>query len=47
MCCFGCPKDGKQPMHLTYVPRADAAEARIYTRVKVTGVKVRGGARWA
>lgn len=43
MCCFGCPEDGKQPMHLTYIPRADAAGARIYTRVKVTGVEVEGG----
>jgi choline dehydrogenase-like flavoprotein len=43
VCCFGCPEDGKQPMHLTYVPRADAAGARIYTRVKVTGVEVEAG----
>ncbi len=43
LCCFGCPEDGKQPMHLSYIPRADAAGARIYTRVKVTGVEIESG----
>jgi len=43
VCCFGCPEDGKQPMHLTYIPRADAAGARIYTRVKVKRVLVERG----
>ncbi|HEY7874668.1 MAG TPA: GMC family oxidoreductase [Actinomycetota bacterium] len=49
-CAFGCPTDAKQAMHISYLPRAQRAGARIYSRARVrriehgdgcaTGVKV-------
>ncbi len=30
-CCFGCPIDAKQSLHLSYIPQALAAGATIYT----------------
>jgi choline dehydrogenase-like flavoprotein len=35
VCAFGCPSDAKQAMHLSYLPRAEAAGARIYARCRV------------
>lgn len=32
VCAFGCPSDAKQAMHLSYLPRAEAAGATIYAR---------------
>ena len=33
-CAFGCPTDAKQAMHVSYLPRAHAAGARIYARAR-------------
>jgi choline dehydrogenase-like flavoprotein len=35
VCAFGCPSDAKQAMHLSYLPRAEAAGAVIYARCRV------------
>jgi len=42
VCCFGCPTDGKRPMHLTYIPRAVSFGAEIYPNCMVTEILVRG-----
>ncbi len=34
VCCFGCPSDGKRPMHLNFIPRAVKAGAEIYPRCR-------------
>ncbi|MFQ5665329.1 MAG: GMC family oxidoreductase N-terminal domain-containing protein [Candidatus Binatia bacterium] len=34
VCAFGCPQDAKQAMHVSYVPQAVAAGARLYTRCR-------------
>jgi ferredoxin len=41
VCAFGCPSDAKRAMHLSYLPLAEAAGARIYARCRVR----RGGGR--
>ena len=38
VCAFGCPSDAKQAMHLSYLPLAEDAGARIYARCRVTRV---------
>jgi len=38
-CGMGCPVDGKQAMHLTFLPDAVAAGARIYTDVEADRVE--------
>jgi len=43
VCAFGCPQDAKQAMHVSYVPRAQAAGARLYTRCRVGRVLLSGG----
>src|SRR6058998_669496 len=44
-CAFGCPSDAKQAMHLTYLPAACAAGARLYARCRVERMRIeRGGA---
>jgi choline dehydrogenase-like flavoprotein len=43
VCAFGCPQDGKQAMHVSYVPRAQAAGARLYTHCRVDRVLLSGG----
>lgn len=43
VCAFGCPQDAKQAMHVSYVPRALADGARLYTRCRVTRVLASGG----
>jgi choline dehydrogenase-like flavoprotein len=43
VCAFGCPQDGKQAMHVSYVPRALADGARLYTRCRVERVLLSGG----
>ena len=35
VCAFGCPQDAKQAMHVSYVPRALDAGARLFTRCRV------------
>jgi choline dehydrogenase-like flavoprotein len=39
-CAFGCPSDAKQAMHLTYLPAACAAGARLYARCRVERVRL-------
>jgi choline dehydrogenase-like flavoprotein len=34
-CAFGCPSDAKQAVHLSYLPRAEAAGATVFSRVRV------------
>src|SRR2546426_3955689 len=43
VCAFGCPQDAKQAMHVSYVPRALAAGARLFTRCRVDRVLLSGG----
>jgi len=43
VCAFGCPSDAKQAMHLSYLPRAEAAGARIYARCRLDRIEVEGG----
>jgi len=42
-CCMGCPNDAKQATHLSYVPRALRAGARLYVRCRVRRILVEGG----
>lgn len=42
-CVFGCPSDAKQAMHLTYLPAAMAAGARLYARCRAERVRLVGG----
>lgn len=37
-CAFGCPTDGKQAMHVTYLPAAVEAGARVISGAEVTKV---------
>jgi choline dehydrogenase-like flavoprotein len=43
VCAFGCPFDAKLGMHVTYLPLAAKAGARIVTGCRVDGVVVQGG----
>ncbi len=43
VCAFGCPSDGKQAVHLSYLPRAEAAGAVIYARCRVRRILQRDG----
>lgn len=43
VCALGCPSDAKQAMHLSYLPRAEAAGARIYARCRVRRILVERG----
>ena len=38
-CAFGCPRDAKQAMHLTYLPMAVEHGARIYANTRVERVR--------
>jgi choline dehydrogenase-like flavoprotein len=42
VCAYGCPSDAKQATHLSYLPRAQAAGARIYARCRVDRLAVEG-----
>lgn len=42
-CPFGCPLDAKRGMHVSYLPRAVAAGARVRAGVEVERVLVEGG----
>jgi choline dehydrogenase-like flavoprotein len=42
VCAFGCPSDAKQAMHLSYLPRAEAAGARVYARCRVGRIDAEG-----
>ncbi len=41
-CAFGCPKDAKQAMHLTYLPQAVEAGARVISGARVERVTFHG-----
>ncbi len=43
VCAFGCQKDAKMAMHVSYLPRAAASGARIFSDARVEKVVVRGG----
>jgi choline dehydrogenase-like flavoprotein len=42
VCAFGCPSNAKQAMHLSYLPKAEAAGARIYARCRVGRIEAEG-----
>jgi choline dehydrogenase-like flavoprotein len=42
-CPFGCAIDAKRGMHVSYLPRAVAAGARVRAGVEVTGVQMKDG----
>lgn len=42
VCCFGCPSDGKRPMHLNYIPRAIEKGAQIYKHCEAKSLIVKG-----
>ena len=42
-CAFGCPTDAKQAMHVSYLPRAFRAGARIYSGCRVDRIVVENG----
>src|SRR5438093_725816 len=44
-CAFGCPSDAKQAMHLTYLPAACAAGARLYARCRASAWRSRTASR--
>lgn len=43
VCCFGCPSDAKLAVGLTFLPRARAAGARVWTQTRATSVRIEGG----
>ncbi len=43
VCAFGCPQDAKQAMHVSYVPRALDAGARLFTRCRVDKILLSAG----
>lgn len=42
-CILGCSYDAKQSMLVTYVPRADASDARIYANARADRIELEGG----
>lgn len=42
-CAFGCPTDAKQAMHLSYLPRAQKAGARVFARARADWVTMERG----
>jgi len=42
-CSFGCPVDGKQAMHVTYLPDAVRLGARVYADVRADRIEVKRG----
>ncbi|MBI3541252.1 MAG: GMC family oxidoreductase [Deltaproteobacteria bacterium] len=43
MCCFGCPVDAKQAVHLSYIPQAIEHGAKLYTHCRVEKINPRQG----
>ena len=43
VCAIGCPQDAKQAMHVSYVPQALDAGARLYTHCRVDRVLLSAG----
>jgi choline dehydrogenase-like flavoprotein len=44
-CVFGCPSNAKQAMHISYLPRAQEAGARILSRCRVERIELDDGGR--
>jgi choline dehydrogenase-like flavoprotein len=42
-CAFGCPTNAKQAMHISFLPRAQRAGARVFSRCRVDRIVVEGG----
>ena len=42
-CAFGCPTDAKQAMHVSYLPRAQRAGARVFAQCRVDRIEVDDG----
>ncbi len=45
-CILGCSYDAKQSMLVTYVPRAEAAGARLFANARAERIERAGGAGW-
>jgi len=43
-CAMGCPSNAKQAMHVSYLPLAQRAGARIYARTRVDRIRTKRGA---
>jgi choline dehydrogenase-like flavoprotein len=43
-CQFGCQENAKQSVNVTYIPKADAAGARIYANCRAAGIVIKNGA---
>lgn len=43
VCAFGCPRDAKQAMHVSYIPRALGAGARVHVRARVDRILIEDG----
>ncbi len=43
MCALGCPRDAKQAMHVSYVPRALRAGARLHVRARADRLLIEAG----
>ncbi len=43
VCAFGCPRDAKQAMHVSYVPRALQAGARLHVRARADRILIADG----
>ncbi|MFI5365385.1 MAG: GMC family oxidoreductase [Candidatus Binatia bacterium] len=43
VCALGCPQDAKQAMHVSYVPKALAAGATLYTRCRAERILIGNG----
>lgn len=43
VCAFGCPKDSKKAMHISYIPAAIRYGARVYANCRADRVIMRGG----
>jgi NAD-dependent dihydropyrimidine dehydrogenase PreA subunit len=44
-CVFGCPSNAKQAMHISYLPRAQAAGARVLSRCRAERIELDDGGR--
>lgn len=42
-CQFGCLENAKQSVNVTYIPKAEAAGARIYANCRAEGILIRNG----
>jgi choline dehydrogenase-like flavoprotein len=42
-CAFGCPTNAKQAMHVSYLPRAEKAGARVFSRCRVDRIEITDG----